>query len=91
MKLSSLLTLLLGAPGALAQETSTPETAGEQRRLPYEVVVTPNVTMGSLKKLLVQIEDDFFSKFNELNIDDAYDVHCYEYVPTGSHIRRRVC
>ncbi|PCI75763.1 MAG: hypothetical protein COB20_12220 [SAR86 cluster bacterium] len=90
-KLALLLILFLAAPVLLAQDTSLPEDSDRQGRLPYEVVVTPNVTISSLKKLLVQIEDDFFDKFNELNIDDDYDVRCYKFVPTGSHIKTRVC
>lgn len=91
MGIASPLILLLVAPLLLAQDTSVQEEPDRQQRLPYEVVVTPNVTRGQLEKLLVQIEDDFFEKFNELNIDNDYDVNCYEFVPTGTHIRRRVC
>lgn len=90
-KLASLLILLLVAPVAMAQDTSLSKVSDQQSRLPYEVVVTPNVTFGRLKKLLVQIEDDFFDKFNELNLDDDYDVDCYRFKPTGTHISRRVC
>ncbi|PCJ19680.1 MAG: hypothetical protein COA96_16160 [SAR86 cluster bacterium] len=90
-KLLSLIILFFVAPVILAQDTSPPEASGQQGRLPYEVVVTPNVTISRLRKLLVQIEDDFFDKFNELNIDDDYDVRCYKFLPTGTHIKTRVC
>jgi len=90
-KLVSVLTLFFVTPLVWAQDAAPTEEASQQGRLPYEVVVTPEVRFGTLKKLLVQIEDDFFAKFNELNLDDDYDVVCYRFKPTGSHISRRVC
>jgi hypothetical protein len=59
--------------------------------LPYEVIVTPTINRQGLRALITQVEDDFFEKFNELNIDDYYDVICYKYTPTMSHISKRVC
>jgi len=90
-KLTSLLILFLVSPLLIAQDAPPSEEANQQGRLPYEVIVTPEVRFGTLKKLLIQIEDDFFAKFNELNLDDDYDVVCYRFKPTGSHISRRVC
>lgn len=74
-----------------AQDDSVTASTKQTVRLPYEVVVTPNVTKGDLRKLLIEVEDDFVARFNELNIDDEYDVLCYRFTPTMSHIRRRIC
>lgn len=84
-------TLFLFGPVSVTQDLPTSPQSSRQSRLPYEIIVTPNVTLSNLEKLLVQIEDDFFEKFNELNVDQKYDVRCYEFVPTGSHIKSRVC
>jgi len=59
--------------------------------IPYEIRITPTITRMHLRSLIFQVEDDFFDKFNELNIDDEYDVICYKFVPTSSHIPKRVC
>jgi len=75
----------------LAQDNNGNDEPQQAARLPYEVIVTPTVTRGRLQKLIIQVEDDLFAKFNELNIDDDYDVFCYEFIPTMSHIRKRVC
>lgn len=83
--------VLLSSASILAQDNSGSDESKQTARLPYEIIVAPTVTRGRLQKLIIQVEDDFFAKFNELNIDDDYDVFCYEYIPTMSHIRKRVC
>lgn len=88
--LTALLLLHFGS-AILAQDADLSAAPEEPRRLPYEVVVNPTASISNLRNLFVHIEDDFFSKFNELNTDDEYDVHCYKFVPTGSHIPKRVC
>lgn len=76
---------------ARAQDASASGVQAQPGRLPYEVVITPTITRSDLRRLIIDVEEDFFARFNELNIDDAYDVFCYEYVPTMSHIKERVC
>lgn len=86
--------LLLSAPisaSISAQEDSATVSTRQTVRLPYEVVVTPNVTKGDLRRLLIEVEDDFVARFNELNLEDEYDILCYRFVPTMSHIKRRIC
>ena len=83
--------ILLLSPSISAQDDSAAVSSRQAARLPYEVVVTPNITKGDLRKLLIEVEDDFVARFNELNIDDEYDVLCYRFAPTMSHIRRRIC
>lgn len=67
--------------------------AREQRvgQLPYEVIVRPRITRRDLRQLISKVEEDFFSRFNEINIDDAYDIVCYRQTPIMSHISERVC
>jgi hypothetical protein len=36
-------------------------------------------------------EDAFYDRFNEINSDDRFDVHCYMRAETGSRILRRTC
>lgn len=56
-----------------------------------EIVVTPLLDLGDLRKLHNEVEEYFFEKFNELNLDDDFDILCYRIKPAMSHISRRVC
>ncbi len=90
LKAMLLIATLLFSAGSLAQQQSSqeqPETANK----PYQVVITGKPTRAYYRELIQDVEDDYFEKFNELNDDDTYDVYCYEYTPTMSHIRKRAC
>lgn len=73
------------------QDSPTLSESRPTTRLPYEVVVTPTVTRTTLRRLIIEVEEDFVDRFNELNLDDYYDVLCYKHVPTGSHRSQKVC
>ncbi|GJM12379.1 MAG: hypothetical protein DHS20C12_07820 [Pseudohongiella sp.] len=91
MQLAAVLIQFVFMSEVAGQDAPVYEEATQQRRLPYEVVVRPNVTRGDLRNLIQGVEDDFFEKFNELNIDENYDIVCYKHTPTMSHISERVC
>jgi len=79
----------------LAEDEQQPSPPGSEvevsEETPYEIVVTPLTTRAGLRTRIAQVEEDFYNKFNELNIDDNYDIACYKHTPTGSHISSRVC
>ncbi|GJM12381.1 MAG: hypothetical protein DHS20C12_07840 [Pseudohongiella sp.] len=91
IKLGIILFIAAYAGSPLAQDDTDTGAEETANRLPYEVIVTPAIKRSDLRRLIVQVEEDFFDKFNELNIDEDYDILCYEYVPTMSHIPERVC
>ncbi len=78
-------------PSAGAQEAAASAPAAYSDPRPYEIVITPKITRLDLRNLIEQVEEDFFAKFNELNLDDEYDIFCYRYTPTMSHISKRLC
>jgi len=85
-------TVTICTPATLsAQDDSGSDKSEQTARLPYEVIITPTIRRGDIRKLIVQVEDDFFAKYNELNLDDDYDVACYQEKITMSHITTRVC
>ena len=86
-----LLTFNFSSAWASAQDDDVIELTQQASSLPYEVVITPTITRLNLRKLIVDVEDDFFEKFNELNLDDDYDVACYKEKITISHITTRIC
>ena len=77
--------VVLGA--AAAAQTTAPAT---EPRADEEILV-----LGKrLEELRIRIrlaEDDVYARFNEINSDDLFDVHCYERPASGSHIDRRRC
>ena len=58
---------------------------------PDDVIVVREKEIEELRLRVERAEDDVFARFNEINSDDSYDIHCYERVPINSHISRRVC
>lgn len=73
------------------QENTNAEESSQQASAPFEVIVNPTLNIGDLEKLITQAEDDMFAKYNELNLDDDYDILCRDIKPTGSHISVRSC
>ena len=95
MKAQILLSLtsiiLLSSFNAVAQDAVESQEAAPVSRIPYSITVTPNPSRARLRKLIDTVEDDFVERFNELNLDDDYDIHCSKVTRTLSHIRKRIC
>ena len=56
-----------------------------------EIQILGSRTLYSIRMEIVDEENKIFSMFNELNSDNDFDILCDNIVPTGSHIRQRVC
>ncbi len=91
MKLQSIfsITALIFLPSSilLAQDDS----ANVESAKPYELVVTGKPTRANLRARIEKAEEDFFELFSELNEDDQFDMYCYKYTPTMTHISKRAC
>jgi len=75
---------------ALAAEKAVNARAGSEEL--EEVVVSADLTSFSkIRKAIVDAEDRFYARYNELNDDDAYDIDCRVEAPTGRRITARVC
>ncbi len=90
-KAALFLVMASSAGGSWAQQETESKSLKSEAGEPYEVVVSGRPTRARYQELIEDVEEDFFAKFNELNIDDEYDMYCYEYTPTMSHIKRRAC
>ncbi len=56
-----------------------------------EVVVTAPRTLSAMRAEIDAVQNRAFALFNELNVDNDYDIVCQRETPTGSHIPVRVC
>ena len=54
-------------------------------------VVVRGEGLGTLRAEIRRAEDAVFTRFNEINSDDEFDIDCRMEVPLGSHVPRRVC
>jgi len=54
-----------------------------------EIIVYGSV--AQLRHQLLKARDEMFARFNDINSDDRFDIHCYSEAPTGSRIERERC
>jgi hypothetical protein len=74
----------IGAP-ALAQETAPTQSPN------IEELVVPGRTPENLRVEIERLEVAVYERFNALNSNDEFDIHCLEQAPTGSNIPLRTC
>jgi hypothetical protein len=90
-----LLSFLLAAFAvpALAGETValTPPNLADVDSLEEIIISGDRDSLSGARKAMVEAEERLYARFNELNKDDAFDIVCSEYAPTGTLLRRRVC
>jgi len=91
-RLSLVVHLALGAL-VLAQATRS-QTQGAQAAAPsvdVEDVIVPGSKPENLRVEIERLEADVYERFNDLNSDDDFDIHCFKQAPTGSNIPVRTC
>jgi hypothetical protein len=49
------------------------------------------VKIEALRQQIVQLEDQFYDRYNDLNPIDDFDVHCIEEARTGTRFIKRSC
>ena len=90
MARSRLLYLLLLLPifpagGALAANGAQAE--------PLDPVIVKGKRGGlaEMRQEMVQLEERFFARYNELNTRDEFDTHCHQEARLGTRFERRYC
>ncbi|MEP7314512.1 MAG: hypothetical protein ABI859_18155 [Pseudomonadota bacterium] len=98
MGLTRALLAALALHGATAHELQAAETTAvapadlSAVRSLDEVVVTGKLdSLSEARKAIVEAEDRFYARYNQLNEVDAFDINCRMETPTGSHLSFRVC
>ena len=81
-------TLLLCAASG-AQEATSPTS--EQATPVDEEVLVIGKALEELRIRIELAENDVYARFNDINSNDLFDVHCYERPASGSRIEDRRC
>lgn len=75
-----------GAAGSRAVVLSA-----ESEALDEVVVAGSQYELGRLRDELVELEVQFYDRFNELNTVDDFDTHCHLEARIGTLVKRRYC
>ena len=54
-------------------------------------IVIEDLTPAQLRAEIEKIQTEFYRVYNRLNEDDAFDIDCHEFLPTGSNIPQKAC
>jgi hypothetical protein len=79
---------LLAAPGAYGASAAVVD---EKPTELDEALVKGRRGLDQFREAMVRVEDQFYARFNELNSDDDFDVHCATEVSAGTRLKRRYC
>jgi len=83
------LRLFLFAAISLPALAATPSS--QKADLDEVTVNGERVKLEAMRKELVQLEDKFYDRYNELNTNDDFDIHCIEEARTGTRFIKRSC
>lgn len=91
----SILGLLLAGPVcglAAGQDTGDSAIGPQEETASFDEEVVVRGRSRAALRLQIQIaEEAVYARFNDINSNDEFDIHCYQEVITGSKIPRRVC
>jgi hypothetical protein len=84
---SSLLLLLSMTAGSATAVDPWPQEV----ELDEVLVLGKQAQVDQMRKELVRLEDLFHTRYNELNTNDDFDIHCMIEARTGTRIEKRSC
>ncbi|HEX6995658.1 MAG TPA: hypothetical protein VF339_16120 [Gammaproteobacteria bacterium] len=88
---AALLWSVLTCAAAFGQsDGDADDDAGGSIEVDEEVVVRGR-SRGMLRAQIQLAEEAVYARFNEINSNDEFDIHCRRVTPIGSNISRRVC
>ena len=86
-----LVVLLAAMPGAIAQQSKATEAASSESEDVTEEIVVIGQSPARLRVQIELAEEAVYDRFNAINSDDEFDIHCRREVLTGTRIPQRVC
>jgi hypothetical protein len=86
----TLLLVLLASMAASAALATEPGRLHDEK-LDEVLVQAEREKLNAMHQEVLQLEDQFFDKFNALNTDHRFNIHCRMEAATMTLIRKRVC
>lgn len=89
MRISALLPALILLSHGIAPvaAASTPP----ESTLDELVVEAKRTRLTELRNEMIRLEDEFYSRYNELNENDDFDIRCTREAKVGTRLERRYC
>jgi hypothetical protein len=81
------LSLMCGtalAEGAAGGSTKTPLEVADE-------IIVLGKSWGEIRAQIQRAEEAVYDRFNEINSNDEFDIHCYREAPIGTRILQRLC
>jgi len=78
-------------PAAPEQQTVTDETTSERVVTIEQITVTGQRTFFSLRAQIEDAREALYSTYNDLNLNDEFDVNCKQSDWTGTHLKEQIC
>ncbi len=65
--------------------------AGKEQTLEEVIVMGMKLKPYELRQRIVEAEDRFYLRYNEINDEDEFDVNCIVVARTGTNLKHRIC
>jgi hypothetical protein len=78
------------APG-VARPADTTVTAPANSDEQLDEVIVQGTRLWQMRKAVTDADDRFFARYNEINKNHDFDVHCDMEAPLGTRIKQRTC
>lgn len=99
--LAGFLLLLPAAAGRASEASPSSEAAAssttalvvdpESDADELDEVIVRGTRLWQLREAIVEAEDRFYARYNELNKNDDFDIHCRREAPIGTRLKKRIC
>lgn len=83
-----------GAPAIAAVDTlagSPAHSLTEEEEQELDEVIVSGMTLRQMRDAIIAAEQRFYDRYNEVNREDDFDIHCRNHAPLGTRIKRREC
>jgi hypothetical protein len=87
---ATIATAVWAAAGVCAAAVNEPDV-GRNVTIPEPDIIVIGKSYGELRHEIRLAEEAFYARFNDINSDDRFDIHCRLEARIGSRIQRRFC
>ncbi len=79
---------------AAAPDVAPPDITPTAPAKPYEQldeIIVQGTRLWQMHKAITDADDRFFARYNEINKNHDFDVHCAMEAPLGTKLKQRIC